>query len=692
MSYRIRAESWSDTAAGGGVRRAILGHLLELSESVALGGQHTVTAVVAHDHPALTTLDTPAGQTNLEGGKVLRLVTGPSRWTEHRIIEPTIQRPGLTRRIVAQSIWLDLGKRGIVTRYLGQGKRTGTFPMPGLTAREHWNQFLYPALVEGGMSYWALEMEVPATVEDQPVDVQYANDTPLSALLKIAQGLGALEMSWTGDDEAYTVVMQRQVGETASPIIARSQRNLLTIGYTESQGDQATRLYPIGVQHGEERATMGEAEWRLGGNPPTRAPHPTDPELELVTIVLKDEAGGPGPVQFAGQWESEPGQPEIGRPAYLLTWLTAPFTLAIWGTDPATQRITLLGPEGIEVPHEDWHRVRFVHPTTPPIVAGLQEVTYVDHPAMRDRYGVLAGHVEVPNVPPTTNLIHNGLMRIWDESAALPQSWTRVGVTVTRATAPGDWSTAKQSALCTFDADTERLISPIALSPGGSTGFLSFFTRLKVLSGRVRTRMHFRAVVIGPTGEVSPGPFDVFFPQGGAEGLPDVMNTALNTWQDIGVAALWDIDNYSQFIVGDMEVSVEVMRAVGETVPAVVLVDSVQVTNTSDRRPLLEGSAGVRLFQAGNEHLRRYAEPAISVDANLLDLTTLDPERYPYDAFVLGGGVQVIDPETGVNVLTRITGWQRDWLRQTNTKVTISSARADLASMLARPASASARR
>ena len=129
-----------------------------------------------------------------------------------------------------------------------------------------------------------------------------------------------------------------------------------------------------------------------------------------------------------------------------------------------------------------------------------------------------------------------------------------------------------------------------------------------------------------------------------------------------------------------------VIRATDASTPVqsnLVYIDAAQLTLTAEQRPLLEGNAGVRLWQAANERLRRYAYPSVVVNANLLDVADLDPVAYPFDSFSLGGQVRLIDTEAGLDLTTRIIGWERDWLRRANTRLMISNSPQDISTVMA---------
>jgi hypothetical protein len=166
--------------------------------------------------------------------------------------------------------------------------------------------------------------------------------------------------------------------------------------------------------------------------------------------------------------------------------------------------------------------------------------------------------------------------------------------------------------------------------------------------------------------------------------IPTIKNTALNLWEDLGLEQAYDFSNVPG---GTLYVTATIQILPTDNTTQVqdnqVLIDAVQVTQTAEQRPLLEGNGGVRLFQAGNDYLARYSVPAATLDANLLDLAAIDGTLYAEQEFRLGGPVRVLDPEIGVDALTRITGWERDLLRRTNSRVDISNAPANVTGFLA---------
>ena len=697
--WRGRVELWSDVEAAGGIRLAVIGGPLGLTERRDRNGEHTVTLTTEFDHPAVRTLDTPAGDINFRTGHVIRLVReGDSQeWTEHRIAIPQRRVVGSQRTwvLTAHSILEDLGKRGSCERYLGDpsdiGQRLVSFSLLGLTLTEHWQQVIYPALRVGGQPWW--EFQLSGAAEDlleRPVDLVYDKDTPLSALRKLlaAPTLGGLELSVHGTAEQYTVVVQRQIGEDAAPVMAMARGALRGLTYTETEANQATRIFPVGSPSGvqswvrdtvsraeevEARAVMGEAEWGLTGAEPVRTAHPTLPGMELLTLRLVDPAGGPGPIQFDRQFVQRPGD----GTRFLLDWVTAARSLEIDVTDAETQAVGLRVAPGEVVPSQLWHRVRIVQMGRY-VATGQEGLSFLDNPDAVDKYGVLVGHLEVPDVPPTTNVLLNPIMRDWPAHLTYPFGWSGFGApTVSRRIDPGDWVTGGQALRAVLTSPSQAVFTPTALLSYKPRGLISFFVRLKVLSGSVRVLLTLTPVnVHSTTGQVTSTagtaivvPDDIFAsdPQ-----FPDVIkNSGLGIWQDIGVAAAVEIPATADY--WQVGLAIRPTDKVTAVQNNTFILDAAQVTNTPEQRPLLDGSAGTRLWHAANERLVRYAEPAVTVDANLLDFADLDPDRHPYDSFVLGGEVRLIDQDAEVDVTTRIAGWERDWLARRNTRISVSS-------------------
>ena len=720
MTHLDRCELWSDVEAGGGQRVAVLRHLLSLTEQVRLDGEHTVRLRTAFDHPAVRTLDTPAGLTNFRIGMVVRLVRG-TKWSEHRVTEAqrTVTETDRTRTLTARSVMLDLGTTGICEQYEGHdlsafqtGRRTATFTKLGLTAHEHFTQYIYPALVAGGQPWWEW-LDLEPDLENRPIDLVYDNDTPLSAFRKIADALGGLELAVLPDAERYTVVLKRRLGDGADPVVALAKRTLLGTTYSESMTDQATRIYPTGAAGGvktwvrdmagraedvEARAALHEAEWRLSGAEPRRYQDPAYPGIDFIAITLVDEAGGPGPIAFEHQFGAVPREAPTTTP-YSVIWVTAVHQEDIWTTLPTTQEVVFAVAPGATVPFQRWHRVRIVAKTEGG-EADTMGLTYTEHPEAVEDYDVIVGTMEVPNVPPTTNLIRNPIVRLWDANDVMPREWSKAAAmpdaNIGRGGNPSDEAvTAGKSIRAIMTAPGHVVYSPWSLLPYQPRGLLSFFVRWKVVLGRVKAILWFCPVEVDSnTGEVTflsaeqvviPDDIAVTEPE-----FPDALrNTARELWQDMGIAAAYEIPDTTQYAA----VQVQVMPSdqVTGTQNNNVLIDAVQVTLTPEQRPLLDGNGGVRLWQAANDRLARYAQPALTVSANLLDVAHIDPVAYPYDAFVLGGEVRLIDPDAEVDVSTRITGWERDWLNQVNTRVDISNSPDDLTRAIAQPQTTVAR-
>jgi len=366
----------------------------------------------------------------------------------------------------------------------------------------------------------------------------------------------------------------------------------------------------------------------------------------LITLTVIDEAGGPGPVQFEDQFIRPPS---TTSGFFILSWVTASLGLAIYTSDPVAQTVTVEALIGTTIPYHDWHRVKFMW--LPEHSTGQRVLVSLDYPAMRDEHGVLVGEVEVPTVPPTANMMRNPLMRDWPPSYRAPVGWNgshdggdgSEPVIITRATAPGEWDTGGQAMRVTI---LRRMAS--------------WFSRRRAMWRRARRGSSVFRPNKGPLwccqgrSRAHPRP-------GRARRLcirrhiPDFPTchravgsaTDLDVWQDVGAAAAFDLLDPDLVPLPNAIFVVSMRISPVGTTPCEVLIDAAQVTNTPEQRPLFEGNGGVRLFQAANERLLRYATPAVTIDADVLDLDSFDPVAFPYDEFVLGGSIRVIDPRRG---------------------------------------------
>ena len=378
-------------------------------------------------------------------------------------------------------------------------------------------------MAEAGQPWWQILADYPTA--GQPLDIVYDNDTPLSALRKLADAAGGLEFSVEGNSESYTVVLQDQVGCGTQPVVALAKRSLLSFSYAENTTDQANRIYPTGpagagqtwvrdmagrAEEVEIRASVGDAEWQFTGDMPVRtyvAGTPEVPAHDRLEIKLTDPAGGLSPVAYDDQFVVR--NAASADDAYQLMWVSVERAHSIVASSAERGTVTVKVGPGVDIPYQVFHRARIMRRIPAGTLKIREPALYLDHPASIARHGILVGHLEVPNVPPTNNLIRNPILREWGASVDEPVGWyTRntphAEITdFSRATDVGEWVSGGSSLLVSFTAPTQHIRTGWVILPYGYRGLLSFFVRLKVAEGSVRVVLDVRAAVLDPaTGEV----------------------------------------------------------------------------------------------------------------------------------------------------------------------------------------------
>jgi hypothetical protein len=661
-----RLELWTDVEPAQGRRVALIAEPLALTERVTLEGEDTLSLRLHQDDPALVTLDTPAGQTNAEPQAVIRAILRDGSLFERRILRITEQDEEGQRLvdIEARGILHDLSYTGLVRRVVSSGVVSHDFEAANLTPTRHLELYILPALAEAGQWWWQL-----GTVEaDEPVTVRYTHDSPLAALRKVAAaGSRALELAARFDRAAmcYRLDLLQRVGANAAPVRIHSSLNLRTLAVARSAEDLVNRVYAFGA--GDETTgdgTLAPNAWLVTAR---RAETGTGVRY---WFTLTDPAGGSGPVGFDGQYG-----PRLDGSRYRLRATGSSGTSTEWAildSRAVSQEILCL-----KVGTYDPVDGRCYSILTPEAA-----LTYVEDAASVTAYGARVGSVEMPETPAHWNHLRNPLGRVVDPAnpTGLPLYWqARKGYspyiptcTVAAQTDPRYWRSGGRSIFVSFTQDGTHLRMPgyvDSLAGGGLTGGLSFYADVWVITGAITVLLYLTFASGG----------DVSIPN---DTMPDweaayarCSSTSRNQWERVGWAGAYNLDT-----VRPLSCALSVWP---NSDPCSVYIDGGQVTVSSDQRPLVEGSGSNRLIVAANERLLRYRTPALGVDVDALDLTSVDDKQFPYNNYALGGSVEVTNPALGQTLTTRVTGWSRDWLRPEALRLDISQARGDITRVLA---------
>lgn len=621
-----RCEIWSNLQSASGTRLAAIPDLAALTDRRELEGDDTLRLTLPRGSPAWP---------DVRERRVLRTVYDDDTFDEWRISaidEMHGMREGRLATIAAEPVLLDLAS-GIVTRTEADGTVVHDFEALQLTPTEHLNTFVLTSLAADGFGYFALGT-IEATV---PADIVYAWDTPLAICRRLAESTGTeLRVRRNGTTQ-YLIDLLAQINGAATSIDIRLRKNLRGIKRQRSTAEQATRVYPRGVEIEGIRATMARARWKvtaIAGN--------------VVTLV--DPAGGDGPAQFADQLDT-------------LYLRTVGGTLHLVNDSvvlSATQtNVTLAAVTGLAVNDLIEFRKN----------ASGDHLTYLEAPAQRALYGLLARPLDRPDVPSTLNLVVNPAMRSWTGlSSDPPNSWTRLGTpTLTKTTTATRWRTGGQSCRVQSTADGQGLetnyvtIVPTAAAPYYS-GYLAFWLE----SGRVRVELW---ATDGTTTWKLPD---------GTDGL--AYSTQTKTWVELGVAGL---DLKALGASGATQVKIRIVQDGAGT--ADFYVDAGQISQFSAQEPFIEGSGGTVLWQAANEELLRSADPGVRYDIDIIDLHRRDPGVFPNDTLLVGGPVSVRDDQLGLVASTRVLTLERNLLVAGESAVVLSNRPEDLTDALVRP-------
>jgi hypothetical protein len=698
-------ELWSDVEENGGTRRAVLSQILTLEEEADISGMHTITFSIPLNHPAVTLIDTPEGRREFQIDQVIRFVKPDNTYTQHRIDRVNREvRPGnKTLHISAASIIEDLTTHGVVSRTNANGSSEAKFISMGLTMKEHIETYVLPALREGGQYFW----EVGSMAHSRPIDVPYENDTPQSALRKIAEIGGDLEPSVTILSGDFRINVTKQVGAGLEPVYVRTNQNLLDMGFTERTGDQANRVYAFGsVNQDGVQAVIGQAEWEILSiflGP------------EGMDIELGDPSGGEGPIAFNNQFVPIPGislEDEDPTDPAALIFVSGHYYLKVTtGGEEWSAAIIATFAElgtvegGTQVAGRQNVRVNTtVMPPTPPPGAGRtrvkivadstgREILYTEHPEAVEDYGVRVGILPRDDIPPTNNLMPNPVGRNWPTGATVPTLWQFSSpATISRETNPRFWEHGGKAirAILPFNSS---IVSPRAILPLDATGPISFFVRMTVLKGKASVWINLARPTLDPEGAPNPSlPYRDFtglqytYPDNYGDlltepetQLPNITNQQLGVMEDIGKDAVWDL-NQLPLYGGQILIGVSNRDSTQGNVE--VVISGIQVTLSSRQQPLMEGSGGVRLHHAANQRVGTYGKPARTITVNLIDLAFESGMRFPYEPLKLGAPIIVEETESDTYVRTRLVKYKRDWRKRLMPTVDVSHIRPAMSSMI----------
>lgn len=588
----IRAEVWSDYQCAGGKRLAVLGPG-DLSTCIA------TATITGEDRLTFSMGAMVEGADAVLKQRVLRIVEDDTTFDEWRIIDVSRDTQAASVAGTAMPVDFDLAVGGMIAQTDGDKVVRFDFEALGLLASVHIDTFVLPALAAAGRT-WVSRGTLSV---DQPIDLAFAWDTALAVCKRIA-GMQATELQVRRvGTTGYTIDLLTAMGAAAPVADLRYTKNLPGLTSHESMVGVATRVFPRGAKDGDFSATMATARW-------------TVTNVAGAVVTLADPSGGDGPIAFSGQLVGAYLQKADGT------------RTLVSASSAGGQTVTVASATGIATGDLIGFRADS---------AGT-DLTSLDSPSDVAALGVVAGVLDVPDVPETENVIPNPVGRDWP-AGTLPTGWTPINApTTSKNTTPSFISTGNASIHVVATASGQGVRSPAGkVAPTALRPYGSGYGRIWIVSGAVRAEL-----VVTKADATT-----VILPLS-----PSVASSSkLGQWVDLGISG--------ENLLPLSAVAIAV-RVVAHGGAAEFYVDAAQATASASQLPFVEGSGGTKLWQAANNQLVKQGGAIVTLDATIVDLARIDPASWGDDtAIVQGGTVRLTDgrlaPNTPANQLSDVT-------------------------------------
>lgn len=607
----VRIAVLSDWEAAGGTVEGFFSPLpLAAQRARELGAIDVVSLDLVRSSPSWALL---------AEGKVLRLHFEDGTTLPYRISKLGEVRGadgGLTGKVQAQAPFYDLG----LTR-VQQVQSNGTvfvdFDLPALTPTEYIQIALgkNSGYETGVGAYWTV-----GTVDYAEVlpNIAFRGSSPLEVLRAVeAETGGELEFEVIGATE-IRVHLRTAVGSAADPLYVRPGRNLTSLEIQPDASRAANRVYPYGQDLEGMRHTMADAAWRI---------------TNIVGTTLSLEGS---PIAFDDQLNGLYIQPVAGGTPTLIS-----------DTELAGQEVTVASVAGLAI--GDRVHVR--------ASATGRQLLHLDRPGASI---VRAKNIEREDIPAVENLLPNPFLSDW--TGGTPDSWSAFGgAVVTELTDPERrrHGTGSARLLCT-SAEAGLESDPIDVTP--TEAFRHFLGQIAlwVTQGVFR----FEIVAIDGGAQETVIPEDL-----GAGGR--AYTSIVGAWTDVLAVQDHAADFYD---LGIEQVKLRVVADRLDGGQASCDLDAALLMRTSyDQVAFLDGRASNLLWKAANDELIRLAQTPATVSVGLTDLYRLDSSAAPHDAVVLGGTVEVRDPELGTSLSVRVRKVSENLLEPASTSIELSN-------------------
>lgn len=458
------------------------------------------------------------------------------------------------------------------------------------------------------------------------VDVTWSTATPLSAAVAVADAASLkdgveYDLSLRQHGAGYYLDCNVLNVSADAPDV-RTGKNLASLLRGQMSRDMVNRVFPIGT-NGQG---IGDNWWKVTA-------------VSANTYIdITDPSGGGHPLWYDDALNNY----------YVVDDANGTHQITDSSIQGATTaRLNMASTTSIAV--GDWVRIA--------LNSSRDEFAHLDNTSSQAIFGVATGVVR-PDVPGVTNWAKNPDYADW--TGANPADWSVTGTSPTKITTAGLWLSGGQSARINGINRSLSQTRSIYMRAGES---LTYTVRVRIAAfGGAGATLEFTIPQSGAT--------DTYYLDGTQSGL-DTLDTWLTfsrTYQATSAGAktckaLWNMNASA----GGID----------------IYVDSAAYTLTTSAADFVRHSGPTTLWLYGLQHLSNFSEAQTTYDMDLADLTRLDSERWPDDALMLGGTINVRDTDLSLTLTPRVVALERDELDRTDTKVTLSTRRPDLARYLA---------
>lgn len=599
-----RLEVWTDLACNGGVARAVLP-----VGTACVAEDEIINLLVSHKLTCNVPL-TWSEKTELVVRRVLTVVYTDSTFDEYRISEvrDVSAQDGLIQ-VTALGIEYDLSDGLTLVSQTTNGVTGFRFAAFAASPTSH----LATYVLGFGPTYIVAGSVTPSDT----IDVSFAQDTPLTAALKIAAAAntatgGVYEIGVVRNGVTnYQLFLQVYNGAATVPFLTTG-KSLRSTQRTLSTIEQTTRAVPIGSQAAGPGNNWGKVS-AISVN---------------VYVEVVDELGGPGPVQETDQFLNLYLEGDTGT-RQQITGSSA--------QSAYTSRFLMASTTGFTAAK----RCRLVANSTG------DQISYVDAVANKTTYGTKLGVLTLP-YDDTYNALLNPDLRAGTSGTSIT-SWTiSGGGTWAYDTTPGNFLTGGKSAKwLTGTVLIDQIVT--YQIPSSGAWYANYYIAFRV------------------DANVTPGTlqFAAFYDGTQIAGSPINLNlSADGQWHVL----------YQSVLAASGSHTFQMSCSMGRT----MWFDAGMIYFTKERaevRAFCRGSNGLAMIQAANAHLLTNSAPIPTYVVRVLDLYRIDAVNAGlYETISLGGFAHLKDTELDIPTTSlRVVKMGTDLLVAHDTTVTLST-------------------